>query len=409
MTDYFSSIPSEIQESIIEELRDELPTLFSCSLVQRSWVSAAKTHILKPTIISQFSHQERSRDNATEFLTLCHSPHSTILPAIKFVVLNIQDASILKEVTDELAKASPLRKVVFLDHGHTEEGLRKLQQLSDIEDFAYNPVHDFGFGEKEVRLITSFPHLRTLSIYLRESVRDIAFPLPLPQETGCFKHLRTLRLALFDPEPLLRWLLDHHPEIALEKLDLRILCPPHRGWGSVSALNAFLESQARTLTDLSLSVKYMYDGKNRTVPVYETINLGPLTNLRALSIITHDARCVRDSLATISPKMESLKHLTVGYLGWKSGYGECDCEDVAESMRILGDATAAKGPLTNTFLYLRMVRYAWRYMGDSFEDRQDKETLTIGVLSSPDQQVDSRQYLLRYSLNKEDVWRAVYY
>jgi hypothetical protein len=266
MPDYFAALPGEIQEAIIDELRDDLHTLVSGSLVQRSWVSAAKTHIFDPTIISQFPHDETPRDNATEFLALCRSPHSTILPAIKFAVLHVEAASLLEQVIDELAKAAALRRLVFLDYGLSGEVLDKLQQLSGIEEFAYSPYRDFG--EKGARLITSFPRLQALSLYIHESVRNIAFPPPLPRETGCFKHVHTLRLGLYDPEPLLQWLMDHHPEIALEKLDFRVLCPPHRGWGSVSALNAFLETQAKTLTDLSLSVEYMYDGKNRTVPVY---------------------------------------------------------------------------------------------------------------------------------------------
>ncbi|RXW20405.1 hypothetical protein EST38_g5452 [Candolleomyces aberdarensis] len=268
MTDYFASVPGEIQEAIVDELQDDFGTLISCSLAQRSWVSATRAHIFNPTIISQFPDPEAPRDNATEFLALCRSPHSTILPGIKTAVLHIDSTTLLEEVVAELAKAAALKKVIFLDRGLTEAALEKLQQLSDIEEIAYSPFGDFG--EKEVRLVASFPRLRTLAIYLQDTVRHIAFPPPLPRETGCFAHLRTLRLCLYDPEQLFQWLLDSHSEIALATLDLRVLGPPHRGWGSVSALNTFLETQAKTLTDLSLSVKYLYDGKNRAVTVHGT-------------------------------------------------------------------------------------------------------------------------------------------
>jgi hypothetical protein len=79
-------------------------------------------------------------------------------------------------------------------------------------------------------------------------------------------------------------------------------------------------------------------------------------------------------------------------------------------MQMLGDATAARGPLTNTFVKVRLVRYAFRFLGNSFKDGLEKGTLVLsGGLREADDQVDSRQYLIQYSLTQVDAWRAVYY
>ena len=253
--------PGEIFERVLDFLHDDRAALCSSSLANREWVSTARLHLFNPMIINEFKSPD-----AHAFLSLVQSPYSTILPAIRQVVLSIATQDLISDVVNELKHSKALQQIVFLDHSYISD-LPSLswiaQALPNIYDFSYNTTS--AVRDDVYRLFASLPTLQSLAIYT-EVHTTFAFPVQIPGPH--FLHISTLRLKLLKSEQFLNWLqtLDGWNPL-LETLDLRIFRICHRGWGPVTALNSFLKANSSSLRHLSLGIDYAA----RVVDVDESI------------------------------------------------------------------------------------------------------------------------------------------
>jgi hypothetical protein len=256
-----SITPGEIFERILDFLHDDHAALCSSSLANREWVSTARFHLFNPTIINEFKSPD-----ARSFLSLVQSPYSTILPAIRQVVLNITTLDLISDVVNKLKRSKALKHIVFFDHSYISDSPSLswiAQALPNIYDFSYNTTS--AVRNDVYRLFASLPKLRSLAIYT-EVHTAFAFPVQIPGPH--FLHITTLRLRLLKSEQFLDWLqtLDGWNPL-LETLDLRIFRICHRGWGPVKALNSFLKANSSSLRHLSLGIDYAA----RVVDVDESI------------------------------------------------------------------------------------------------------------------------------------------
>lgn len=250
-----TEVPAEILEHILDYLHDDGAALRASALVQRSWVATTRLHLYNEEIVSQ-GHTPRREpmDNATTFIEMCRSPLCTVLGFIQSAIIMIKDPTLDEAVIDVLNEAPGLKKVVYFDNREESRSTKSLhRKLPQVEELVYSPQR--SFGKETANMISTFTNLRTLAIYFTDSVRP-EYPVNSDALPNSFSNLRHLRLLLSNPEEMFQWLLSSSPSIQLEHLELRMLSPYHRGWGSVKHLNAFLIAQADTLKHLSLSVEY---------------------------------------------------------------------------------------------------------------------------------------------------------
>jgi hypothetical protein len=250
-----TEVPAEILEHILDYLHNDGAALRASALVQRSWVATTRLHLYNEEIVSQ-GHTPRREpmDNATTFIEMCRSPLCTVLGFIQSVIIMIKDPTLDEAVIDVLNQAPGLKKVVYFDNHEEARSTKWLhRKLPQVEELVYSPQR--FFGKETASMISTFSKLRTLAVYFADSVRP-EYPINSDALPNSFSNLRHLRLLLSNPEEMLQWLLSSSPSIQLEHLELRMLSPYHRGWGSVKHLNAFLAAQADTLKHLSLSVEY---------------------------------------------------------------------------------------------------------------------------------------------------------
>ncbi|KAF9477304.1 hypothetical protein BDN70DRAFT_810945 [Pholiota conissans] len=99
-------MPPELIENILDFVHDDPESLYAASLVCRAWVSTPRYHMFHRTIIRDI--EDPFQENVTSFLSLCSSPHGTILPVIRCAILCIHHAEKLIEVIKVLAHAESL-------------------------------------------------------------------------------------------------------------------------------------------------------------------------------------------------------------------------------------------------------------------------------------------------------------
>jgi hypothetical protein len=117
---------SEIRAVIFKNLAEDFSSLLACSLVHRARLSEARDHVFQLSMIMQIP---RKRDNATMFLALCQSTHSTILAAMKTAILYIEERDSLEKVLSNLTMAPRLKKINFLDCGLDEDLLATFRDI----------------------------------------------------------------------------------------------------------------------------------------------------------------------------------------------------------------------------------------------------------------------------------------
>ncbi|KAJ7935957.1 hypothetical protein B0H13DRAFT_448832 [Mycena leptocephala] len=262
-------IAQELVDSILDFLYDDHRSLRSSSLVARKWVPATRHHVFERITINYFFTGRAGhlfRDSANSFLSICRSPHCTILPSIRNVMLNVDTDPapvLLKELVDVLARA-PVSKILFIDRATSFATPMSLSWMTPhfpgLREFSYNALDRFVLDV--FTLVGSFSELRSLSLY--SSTREASkaaitqakpyptFPRPV------FAHLHTLRLRLFSHqcEEFLVWLQSMGDQIRLETLDINVFHFYHNGWGPVTALNAFLSANGAHLREFSLHIRY---------------------------------------------------------------------------------------------------------------------------------------------------------
>jgi len=227
-------------------------------------------------------------------------------------------------VVTVLALSKALSQMVFMDLTELSSISWIAHVLPNIHDFTFSTW--FTFGDDTCRLITSLPSLHTLAVYTNSRTR---VTLPPVISGSFFRNLRTLRLRLLASEELFDWLKNLDGSHAtLETLDLRIFRSCHSGWGSVKALNSFLEGNSGTLKHLSLGIDYESGLDEDSLSDESWIDLSPLVNLRSLFFRTHDMSAVCDSLTSLSSS-SALEVLTVHAFPWSPDRSreikQCDC------------------------------------------------------------------------------------
>jgi len=411
--------PVEIDERIIDFLHDDFLALCASSLVHRSWISATRYHIFSRAIISQFwARGGKIKENVSTFLALLHSPHCTILSAIKSVILHIMLPNLIQDVVGALAEAPALTAVLFVDYTSSTESQSIswiAQKLPNIQRFSYDTCT--APSEDAIYLVSAFTHLQCLSIYTPR--HSPTFTLPTDRlATAPFLHLSTLRLSLHNSEQLLQWLLHSCQNLALETFELRIYSPSHRGWGPVSVLNSFLVAQANTLSHLSIGIEYLPKDRTqskgaclsprcRKTKLNHTkgspVNLSALSNIRSLTLRTHDIEAICDSLATLTTS--SLEVITVDVLRWTLGlvqHCQCDCLQLLE-LRILGRLMEEKAFLPMAYFKIGVPNSLLSQEGDwidSFHDRRERKALETSLVDEDGHQVDSLDSVMRVVLKR---------
>jgi hypothetical protein len=251
-----SNAPTEILESILNFLHDDRTSLFSASLVCRTWVHTPRHHLFHRTLIMEiFGRGRLMEDNARSFLALAELKDCTILPAIQHIILVITNSKLIDDVIQVLARSPLLVRMVYIHRARVHAISWNAHALPMMREFAF----DFPWetlDDDAWSLIRSFSGLHTLSVY-STSLSTVVMPSDVLRSP--FSNLRTLRLRLRAPEELFEWLIQkdlNGSHFMLETLDLRIHLSSHNGWGSVSALNSFLAKSANTLKHLSVGVNY---------------------------------------------------------------------------------------------------------------------------------------------------------
>ncbi|KAJ6455210.1 hypothetical protein C8R45DRAFT_1222624 [Mycena sanguinolenta] len=352
-----TEIAKELVDNILDFLHDDRPTLLSSSLVARRWVSTPRHHIFKRITINHYfpGRGHFFKDSAHGFLDICKSPHCTILRSVRDVVLNVDSDSVpvlLQELVDVLAQA-PVVKLLFIDHTTSFRTPISLSWMGphfpDLREFSYNSLDRFVLDI--FTLVASFPQLHTLSLY--SSSRDAAKsaitqarPYPTVPRT-VFAFLHTLRLRLFSHQSneFVGWLQTFGDRIRLEVLDLDIFHSFHNGWGPISAVNAFFGANGAHLRVVSLRIHYKDDQEvDENILLNQAsdgdLDLSGLTNLRSLSLGSHNVQAICTSLASLPNLSQGLEMLRVSFHSWIH-YDDfpCTCDPrvlVAEFVDVMG-------------------------------------------------------------------------
>ncbi|KAJ7116104.1 hypothetical protein C8R43DRAFT_1112965, partial [Mycena crocata] len=333
-----TDLAQELVDIILDFLHDDRGSLLSSSLVAWKWVPATRYHIFERVAISHFftGHQGRHqfRDTAHEFLSICGSPHCTILPSIQNVVLNIDTEfnpapGLLEQVVDELARA-PIAKLLFIDHTSVPDPLSLswiAPRFPGLRELAYNALDHVV--EDVFALVASFPLLHSLAVYSTSrglsTEKIVKRELTAAPPPSAFAHLNTLRLRLFSQQAdeLLSWLHNAGPQPHLQTLDVVVFHAFHNGWGPVAALNAVLRATGDHLRHFSLRITYEEGDDEIDEEAFRLakqsdgeVDLSPLRNLRTLHLGSHNAETICITLASLPSRMEHLEALQTDFTEW---------------------------------------------------------------------------------------------
>ncbi|KAJ7450991.1 hypothetical protein B0H11DRAFT_2076662 [Mycena galericulata] len=336
-----ADVAQELIDGILDFLYDDRASLLSSSLVARKWVPATRHHLFARIAVHHFlAGRLGFKDNAHSFLEICGSPHCSILPSIRTVVLDVDteftpvgpDPGLMVNIIGALAH-SPLEKIIFIDHTSSLSQPVSLSWIGPhfpgLRELSYNALE--RTTEDIFALVSSFPALRVLSVY--SSYKDsptasIAHGLA-PHPT--FAHLNTLRTRLYSyqSEELFSWLQSTGHPFQLETLDVNIFHCYHNGWGAVTALNSFLRANGEHLRDLAICVTYE-DSDHEVDEIFRVekpaegeLDLSGLTSLRSLRLTGHNVEAICVALGSVdSPGLDTLR---VDFLPWIY-YEEAPCE-----------------------------------------------------------------------------------
>ncbi|KAJ7649595.1 hypothetical protein B0H17DRAFT_1102161 [Mycena rosella] len=392
-------LAQELIDHILDFLHDDRGSLLSSSLVARQWVPAPRYHIFERITINRyFTAGHHFRETTQNFLSICASPHCTILPSVQSVILNINtelgpaSVGLLEDIVHVLARA-PVKKMLFVDHNSMVQPV-SLSWIAPffpgLQEFVYNAL--YRVAEDIFVLVTSFPILRILSVYSRTPDPSSAEIVPtrlypaIPH--AVFAHLHTLRMKLSTHDSVLSWL--QSTELRpLETLDLHLFNPYHNGWGPVAALNSLLHANGEHLRHLTLRVSNedssdeTIDDLVRQLRVADgEVDLSGLTNLRSLRLHVHSAAS--------TPPLEALE---VDFARWIY-YGILPC--TCDPQILLPEFSAVMGHDQFAGLTAFDIRVP-DIFGDSgrnalrefFPRWKDTQVLRVGYVESASPQVDS--------------------
>ncbi|KAJ7763225.1 hypothetical protein DFH07DRAFT_813152 [Mycena maculata] len=333
-----ADIAQELIDAILDFLHDDRQSLLHSSLVTRKWVPATRHHIFERIVINHFfaGHRCRGhRDNAHRFLAICDSPHCTILPSVRNVLVNVDTKispvgpvpALLADIIDALGRA-PIVKILFVDHTSRQGSPIALSWIGprfrDLQELSYNSLEDVVCDL--FALVSSFPNLRILSVYSSSKASHTAsiaqgLNSPAPHT---FAHLHTLRLRLYShqSEELLSWLQSIGKQAGLETLDLNFFHAYHNGWGAIAVLNSFLHVNGDHLRNLTVRVTYedSDDEIDETVrlekPSEGNLDLSGLTNLRSLRLASHNVEAICTALQSLPAQKQTLEAFQVDFMAW---------------------------------------------------------------------------------------------
>ncbi|KAF7332951.1 hypothetical protein MVEN_02401000 [Mycena venus] len=264
-----------------------------------------------------------------------------------------------------------------------------------LREFSYNSLDRFVLDI--FTLVASFPELHSLSIYsnTREAAKTaVAQAKPyLTIPHAAFAHLNTLRLRLFShqSEEFIAWLVTLGDRIRLETLDLDVFHFYHNGWGPIAAINAYLTARGAYLRNFGLRIHYEDDREvDETILLSKDsdgdLDLGGLTNLRTLSLSSHNVEALCIALASLPPPSNSqsaLETFEVSFTDWIH-YDDfpCTCDPrllVHEFVGVMrGDQFAH---LTEFTILVPEIFGQWKDMLRQYFPRwKDTDVLRIGII-----------------------------
>ncbi|KAJ7458268.1 hypothetical protein B0H11DRAFT_2061495 [Mycena galericulata] len=337
-----ADIAQELIDTILDFLHDDRASLLSSSLVARKWVPASRHHIFERIVINHFLAPRRGfRDNAHTFLDICASPRCSIIPAIRTVVLNVNtefgpsgpQRQLLVDIINVLACA-PVEKLIFIDHNSLSGQPVCLSWLAPyipgLQELSYNALE--RAAEDLFALVSSFPALRTLSLYSTHKGSPTASIAHGRVPHPTFAHLHTLRTRLYahQSDELLGWLQTAGTSLRLATLDVNVFHAYHNGWGPVTALNALLRANSDSLHHLA--VRITYEDSDHAVgnmvrvekPTDGQLDLSHLTNLRTLRLTSHSVHNMCYALSSLPSTPHPLTALQIDFIPWRY-YLEAPC------------------------------------------------------------------------------------
>lgn len=255
-------LPQEITDSVIDFLHDDYQALATCSLVCRNWLARVRYHSFGHLNITHFrSHIRRpTPKNALTFLDLVQQ-NNTVLPYIHSVYIST-DAHFAPIIT-ALAASTP-KRLDILFHDIPEANLYTLVRVpclfQHLTDFTLTVPH--VMCPEILQTISSFPSLRSLSLFASYSVR---FDRVSAKDINIvnFAQLDTLRLQFRQSEIVCGWLLELGGLPRLTSFELGVYRCHHTGCGPVDVLNTFLSAHGISLEHLRISVQYYALGESR--------------------------------------------------------------------------------------------------------------------------------------------------
>ncbi|KAF7291951.1 hypothetical protein MIND_01220700 [Mycena indigotica] len=216
-------LPPELFDAIIEQARDDIATLNSCSLVCRSWLAISR-HLTFGQIVFGLRPE-----TVQGFLELIASPYATILPYIHAVELLGNDSSRgyqlewLDRIITVLANIPFLTALVLeniswneLVSATRDTLIDAFQQITRLDLRA----SDFGSVAHLFRLVASKPRLRSLGC------DNLGWTDPDPTETVIApRMLNHLRLSGCYERDILDWLLAQTSIPPISDLELGAVRP----------------------------------------------------------------------------------------------------------------------------------------------------------------------------------------
>ncbi|KAJ7246148.1 hypothetical protein B0H12DRAFT_1306492 [Mycena haematopus] len=308
-------IAKELVDHIPDFLYDDRPSLLSSSLVARTWVSTPRHHVCKRVTTHFFPGRGYPfKDSAHNFLAIFRSPHCTILPPVRDVVLNVDCApapDLLQELVDVLARA-PLAKLHFTDHTTSCRDPISLSWMSPhfpgLREFSYNSLDRFVLDIFALVLIAA---LRQKGC----SKKCHCAGQTISHSPGhCFR-------VVAPSNQFVAWLQTFGDRIRLEALNLEVFHFYRNGWGPITALNTFLGANGAHLQSFGLRIHYEDDGEvDESILLSQAsdgdLELSGLTNLRSLSLGSHNVEAICTSLASLPSDSSSLEMLRVSFSTW---------------------------------------------------------------------------------------------
>lgn len=168
----------EIFDTIIDYARDDRRCMSTCALVCRSWITRSRFHLFE-TIYLKRGPTVHNGGNFTSFLRLLDSPHSSFVPHVLSVSLEMpfdqgetltdDEETVLRRLSDLIAPRTFENLLRIVRFGQSTELTTSiiLMTFRNVTHLEISEPFDMFLRRDMFLIFPFFPHVEKLSVYPR--------------------------------------------------------------------------------------------------------------------------------------------------------------------------------------------------------------------------------------------------